>query len=70
MRKKTNKLSVSPIIYNNGNRKLTLKINDREVLFMYDNPFIKDDFKELLISDETIRDYFIIALYYIETYFN
>ena len=55
------KISVSPIIYNNGNRNITLKVNDKEVYFMQDDLFIKRDFKELLLSDETIREYFLIT---------
>lgn len=29
---------------------------------MYDDNFIKDDLKELLLSDKTIKDYFLVAL--------
>lgn len=41
MTKNNKKISVSPIIYNNGNRKLVIKINDREVLKMYLEEFKK-----------------------------
>ena len=63
MKTKNNiKLSVSPIIYNNGNRIMTLKLNNKEVYFMYDNFIINDELKKLLVSDEEITKYFIIAL--------
>lgn len=63
MKTKNNiKLSVSPIIYNNGNRIVTLKLNNKEVYFMYDNFIINDELKKLLVSDEEITKYFIIAL--------
>lgn len=56
------KISVSPIIYNNGNRKTTLKVNDKEVYFMQDNFIINDELKKLLVSDKEITQHFIIAL--------
>lgn len=41
---------------------MTLKLNDKEVYFMYDNFIINDELKKLLVSDEEITKYFIIAL--------
>ena len=41
---------------------MTLKLNNKEVYFMYDNFIINDELKKLLVSDEEITKYFIIAL--------
>ena len=41
---------------------MTLKLNNKEVYFMYDNFIINDELKKLLVSDEEISKYFIIAL--------
>ena len=62
MTKNNKKISVSPIIYNNGNRKLTLKIDNREVCIMQDNFIINDELKDLILKDDNLTMYFLIAL--------
>lgn len=62
MKNKELKIGVSPIIYNNGNRKITLKIADKEVHFMKDNFIINDELKELLLNDNDLTEYFSIYL--------
>ena len=63
MRKKTNKLSVSPIIYNNGNRKYKIKINDREVFFMIEDfKELDKDKKDLMINNDRLTKNFLIML--------
>ena len=63
MRKKTNKLSVSPIIYNNGNRKYKIKINDREVFLMIEDfKELDKDKKDLMINNDNITKNFLIML--------
>ena len=62
MKQNSKKISVSPIIYNNGNRKLTLKIDNREVCIMQDNFIINDELKDLILKDDNLTMYFLIAL--------
>ena len=59
------KISVSPIIYNNGNRKKALKINDKEVYFMLDNFIINSELKDLILNDDKLKEKFLIALLHI-----
>lgn len=63
MKQNSKKISVSPIIYNNGNRKLVININDREVFYMIDDYKELDaSKKDLLLKNETLTKYFLIVL--------
>lgn len=59
----TKKINVSPIIYNNGDRKLTLKIDIKEVLKMKEtNGFIDEKLKDAILSDEDAILFFLISM--------
>ena len=63
MTKNNKKISVSPIIYNNGNRKLVIKINDREVFLMIDDyKELDKDKKDLMIKNDSLAKNFLIVL--------
>lgn len=62
MTKNKLKTSVSPIIYNNGNRNIALKTYKKEVFKMQKELIINDELKNLLISDKEIEQFFTIFL--------
>ena len=59
----TKKISVSPIIYNNGDRNITLKIDIREVLKMIDTDgFIDKELNDVILSDDEAIIFFLIIM--------
>jgi hypothetical protein len=55
-------ISVSPIIYNNGNRKIALKTYKKEVLKMQEELIINNELKNIILSDKDMEVYFTTYL--------
>ena len=62
--KKELKISVSPIIYNNGNRNIALKLIRKEVDYMQEELIINEELKKSLLSDKDIENIFMTYLLY------
>lgn len=62
MRKKDKKILLLPVIYNNGDKNIRLKTNNKEVYSVQDNFTINEELKQLLISDTELTELFIISI--------